>query len=66
LFSAWLIAEERSIANLRLLRRISADDLKRVGIHAERGEESVEEMLVLWAGHDLLHLQQLARMQGQA
>jgi uncharacterized damage-inducible protein DinB len=51
-------------ANLRLLRRMSAHDLKRVGIHVERGEESAEKMLSLWAGHDLLHLQQLARIQG--
>lgn len=48
--------------NLWLLERASAGDLKRVGLHAERGEESVEHMLKLYAGHDLLHLQQLARI----
>jgi len=31
-------------------------------VHAERGEESVEHMIRLYAGHDLLHLQQLARI----
>jgi DinB family protein len=49
-------------ANLRLLARASGEDLKRVGIHAERGEETVEHMIRLYAGHDLLHLEQLARI----
>lgn len=49
-------------ANLRLLRRASADDLKRAGLHVERGEESVEHMVRLYAGHDLLHLRQLDRI----
>jgi len=49
-------------ANLRLLARASGEDLKRVGVHAERGAESVEHMIRLYAGHDLLHLEQLARI----
>jgi uncharacterized damage-inducible protein DinB len=49
-------------ANLRLLKRASRDDLKRVGVHNERGEESVEHMMRLYAGHDLLHLRQLDRI----
>ncbi|HYU78676.1 MAG TPA: DinB family protein, partial [Vicinamibacterales bacterium] len=49
-------------ANLRLLARASDDDFNRVGVHAERGEESVRHMIRLYAGHDLLHLQQLARI----
>jgi DinB superfamily len=49
-------------ANLRLLARASDEDLKRVGVHAERGAESVEHMIRLYAGHDLLHLEQLARI----
>ena len=49
-------------ANLRLIERASPMDLKRVGVHAERGEESVEHLLRLYAGHDLLHLQQIARV----
>jgi hypothetical protein len=48
--------------HLRLLTRATADDLHRVGLHAERGEESVGHMLRLYAGHDLLHLRQLARI----
>jgi hypothetical protein len=49
-------------ANLRLLARASAADLKRVGVHAERGDESIEHMIRLYAGHDLLHLRQIARI----
>lgn len=49
-------------ANLRLLASASADDLERVGVHAERGEESVGRMIRLYAGHDLLHLRQLDRI----
>ena len=49
-------------ANLRLVERASPQDLQRVGVHAERGEESVEQQRRLYAGHDLLHLQQIARI----
>lgn len=48
--------------NLRVLRRATPADLKRVGVHAERGEESVERMLKLYAGHDILHLNQIVRI----
>lgn len=48
--------------NLYLLARMNRDDLKRIGLHAERGEESVEHMIRLYAGHDLIHLQQLKRI----
>jgi uncharacterized damage-inducible protein DinB len=48
--------------NLRLIERATPADLTRVGIHAERGEESVEHLIGLYAGHDLLHLDQIARI----
>lgn len=48
--------------HLRLLRRAPREDLRRVGVHAERGEESVEHMIRLYAGHDLLHLRQIERI----
>ena len=48
--------------NLRLLERATPDDLKRVGVHAERGEESVGYLMRLYAGHDLLHLAQIERV----
>ena len=49
-------------ANIRLLERTSAADRKRVGVHSERGEESVEHLMKLYAGHDILHLNQIARI----
>jgi len=48
--------------NLRLISAASAADLQRVGVHSERGEESVAHMLKMYAGHDLLHLAQLERI----
>ena len=48
--------------NLWLIERATAEDLKRVGIHAERGEESAGYLCGLYAGHDLLHLRQLERI----
>jgi hypothetical protein len=49
-------------SNLRLVSGASAGDLERVGVHAERGEESVAHMIRMYAGHDLLHLAQLERI----
>jgi hypothetical protein len=49
-------------ANLRLLGRATPQDLKRVGVHSERGEESVEHWMKLYAGHDILHLNQIDRI----
>jgi hypothetical protein len=49
-------------SNLRLLAGAPRDAFKRVGVHAERGEESVEHMIRLYAGHDLVHLAQLDRI----
>ena len=49
-------------ANLRLWRRLTPADVARVGIHGERGEESLERMRQLYAGHDLLHLAQIDRI----
>lgn len=48
--------------NLRLLTRAAPGDLRRVGVHVERGEESLEHLRRLYAGHDLLHLRQIDRI----
>jgi uncharacterized damage-inducible protein DinB len=48
--------------NLRLIERATPADLQRVGVHSERGEESVGYMMRLYAGHDLLHLAQIDRI----
>jgi len=49
-------------SNLRLLGAATAADMQRVGVHAERGEESVAHMIKMYAGHDLLHIAQLERI----
>ncbi len=52
--------------HLNLLQAASPADLARVGVHSERGDESVAHMMRLYAGHDLLHLNQLARIRSAA
>jgi hypothetical protein len=49
-------------ANLRLWAQLGPADLSRAGIHAERGEETLEHLRKLYAAHDLLHLRQLERI----
>ena len=49
-------------ANVRIWEDLGPTDLVRVGVHGERGEETLEHMRRLHAGHDLLHLQQLERI----
>ncbi|HYY69624.1 MAG TPA: DinB family protein [Terriglobales bacterium] len=48
--------------NLSFWRTLSADDLAKVAFHPERGDESVERILQLLAGHDLNHLAQLEKI----
>jgi len=48
--------------NLPLARTASPADLRRVAVHAERGEETVQHMIRLNAGHDLVHRRQIARI----
>jgi hypothetical protein len=48
--------------NLSFWRTLSAEDLARVAFHPERGDESVETILKLLAGHDLNHLAQLEQI----
>ena len=49
-------------ANMRLWANLTPADLMRVGVHGERGEETVEHLRTLYAAHDLLHLRQLDRI----
>ena len=51
-------------ANVRIWESLSPTDLIRAGVHSERGEESLERMRQLYAGHDLLHTRQLERIRG--
>ncbi|MFG0328397.1 MAG: DinB family protein [Phycisphaerales bacterium] len=60
---AELVADFRALRqiNLRFWRTIPDDELSRVGRHRERGDESLELMTKLAAGHDLWHLDQIKR-----
>lgn len=48
--------------NLRLIAKATPTDLERVGVHAERGEESAGYLVRLYAGHDVMHLAQIDRI----
>ena len=48
-------------SNLALWKRMSPSDLSRAGHHNERGPESLGVMWRMLAGHDLSHLNQVAR-----
>ena len=54
------IAAQRAMT-LRWLATLRDAELDRAGMHAERGEESVRRIVTLLAGHDLRHLDQIAR-----
>jgi hypothetical protein len=49
-------------ANLRVLARATPADLERYMVHSERGKESLGYMIRMYAGHDLVHLRQIARI----
>lgn len=49
-------------AQVRLLRGLNDEELDRFGIHAERGHESLRQLIGLYAGHDLNHLGQIERL----
>jgi len=46
-------------ANLSLLRSLKPEQWKHFGIHSERGQESIERIVEMFAGHDINHLRQL-------
>ena len=49
-------------ANLALLRTLTPEQWKQHGIHNERGAETVETIVRMFAGHDLNHFQQIERI----
>ena len=49
-------------ANVALLKRLAPEQWKHVGMHNERGPESVETILRMMAGHDLNHFEQIERI----
>ena len=49
-------------ATLELLQTVDEAGRSRVGLHNERGEESVAAMIRIYAGHDLVHRRQIIRI----
>jgi len=49
-------------SNLRIIQSLTETERARTGVHSERGEESIDHMIRLYAGHDLVHRQQLQRI----
>jgi hypothetical protein len=49
-------------ANLRLLTTLTPAQWKQYGMHSERGEESIEMIVRMMAGHDRNHLAQIERI----
>ena len=49
-------------ANLAFYKRLSPEQWKYHGLHAERGEETLERILHMMAGHDLNHMAQIERI----
>ncbi len=46
-------------ANLALYKSLSPEQWKLYGIHSERGQESIEIIIRMMAGHDLNHVKQI-------
>jgi hypothetical protein len=49
-------------ANLALLKSLTPEQWKHYGQHAERGQESIELIALMVAGHDRNHIEQIERI----
>jgi DinB superfamily len=52
-------------ANLALLKSLTPEQWKHYGMHSERGQETIEHIVRMFAGHDINHLQQIQRILGK-
>jgi DinB family protein len=52
-------------ANLALLKSLTPEQWQHYGMHSERGQESVEQIARMCAGHDVNHLQQIEKIFGR-
>src|SRR5262245_15278854 len=48
--------------NLALLESLAPEQWTLYGVHSERGQESIEQTVRMFAGHDLNHLRQIDRI----
>ena len=49
-------------ANLALLESLTPEQWKNYGMHSERGQETIELIVRMAAGHDINHVQQIERI----
>ncbi|MGH9746283.1 MAG: DinB family protein [Candidatus Acidiferrales bacterium] len=49
-------------ANLEMYKALRPEQWKQFGMHSERGEETVQHIVRMFAGHDLNHLGQIERI----
>jgi DinB superfamily len=52
-------------ANLALLKSLTPEQRKHYGMHAERGQETIEHIAHMFAGHDINHLRQIETILGK-
>jgi len=45
--------------NLALLKSLRPEQWRHFGVHSERGQESIEHIVRMFAGHDINHLRQI-------
>jgi len=48
--------------NIALLKTLTPGQWKHYGMHSERGRESIERIVRMFAGHDVNHLQQIEKI----
>jgi hypothetical protein len=61
-FESIELFEATRSATLSLLRRVDPALYANHGLHAERGKETIEHLIRLYAGHDLNHLSQIEQL----
>jgi hypothetical protein len=49
-------------ANLALLASLTPEQWQQYGIHSERGQETIEQLVRMTAGHDVNHVRQIERL----
>lgn len=49
-------------ANLALLESLTLEQWTQYGMHSERGQETIDQIVRMTAGHDLNHLQQIEQL----
>jgi tRNA-binding protein len=64
-FESVMLFEVNRASLLALLRRVDRNLYANHGMHAERGQETIEHLVRLYAGHDLNHLRQIEGLVAQ-